>query len=422
MSAPEWGVLLLLSILWGGSFFFVEVALTAWQPLTIVAVRVAIGAACLWIAALALRWPIPRGQNLWGALLVIGVLNNAVPFTLIVWGQSHIASGLASILNATTPLFTLVAAHAFTRDERMTARGVAGVLVGLAGAAVLIGPTELLELGAAALAQLAVLGAALSYALAAVFGRRFARMGVPPTTTALGQLTAAAAILLPLALALEQPWTLAAPNLPTWAAIVALGTASTALAYVLYFRILATSGATNILLVTFLVPASAILLGTMVLGEVLLPRHIAGMATIGAALAVIDGRALNLLGSFGARRRTAARMADAIYHVCPEAAWSAAKASGSYDGSGDDLRDGFVHFSTAAQVRASVAKHRAGQHGLLLLEVDSSGLGPALRWEPARGGDRFPHLYAPLPLAAVRSARPLPVGDDGAHVFPDGIP
>lgn len=110
-----------------------------------------------------------------------------------------------------------------------------------------------------------------------------------------------------------------------------------------------------------------------------------------------------------------------IYHVCPAAAWEAASASGEYLGSDDDVRDGFLHFSTGTQVRASVAKHRAGQDGLVMLAVDADVLGDALRWAPSRGGALFPHLYGPLPVAAVAQVIPLPLGGDGLHVFPDGV-
>ena len=290
MGAAEWGTLLILSVVWGGSFFFIEVALTAFPPLTIVALRVAIGALCLHGTAIVLGWQLPRGQKVWISLAAMGVLCNVIPFSLIVWGQTHIGGGLAAILNTTTPLFSVFTAHFLTHDERMTATSLAGVVLGLTGAIVLLGPTELLGLGTGLFAQLAVLAAAQSYALAAVFGRRFARMGLSANASARGQLTMSALLLLPLAAWWEQPWTLAMPGLVPWSALIALGSISTAFAFILYFRVLATSGATNITLVTFLVPVSAILLGSTVLGEILLPRHFAGMALIGVAFMVIDGR------------------------------------------------------------------------------------------------------------------------------------
>jgi drug/metabolite transporter (DMT)-like permease len=223
------------------------------------------------------------------------VLNNALPFCLIVWGQTQIASGLAAILNATTPLWTVLLAHALTRDERINAEKAAGVLVGFAGVAAMIGPALLAEIGADALAQLAVLAAAVSYAFAGIYGRRFRAMGVPPLVTATGQVTASTLLLLPLALAVDRPWQLALPGPTTVAAVLGFALLSTALAYVLYFRLLASAGATNLLLVTFLIPVSAILLGALVLGERLTARQLLGMALIGAGLAAIDGRLLRRL-------------------------------------------------------------------------------------------------------------------------------
>jgi len=220
----------------------------------------------------------------------MGFLNNLVPFSLIVWGQTQIGSGLASILNATTPLFGVVVAHVLTRDEKMTGHRLAGVVLGFAGVVVMLGPAALRTVGSDIAAQLACLAAAFSYALAGVFGRRFRRMGVAPMATATGQVTASTAMLVPLALLVDRPWTLAMPGPATWGAILGIAALSTALAYVLYFRILATAGATNILLVTFLVPVSAIILGSLVLGEVLELQHLAGMALIGTGLAAIDGR------------------------------------------------------------------------------------------------------------------------------------
>jgi drug/metabolite transporter (DMT)-like permease len=226
-----------------------------------------------------------------------GLLNNVVPFCLIVWGQTRIASGLAAILTATTPLATVLVAHVLTADEKLTGRRVAGVLVGLAGVVVMIGPDALAGLGANVLAQLAVLGAAVSYAFAGIYGRRFKALGVSPIQTAAGQVTASTVMLLPIALLVDQPWTLALPGLQVWAAILGIAVLSTAFGYVLYFRILATAGATNVLLVTFLNPVTAILLGTVVLGERLELRHGLGMALIGLGLAAIDGRLFARLGA-----------------------------------------------------------------------------------------------------------------------------
>jgi drug/metabolite transporter (DMT)-like permease len=290
MSSLEWGMLIALSVLWGGSFFFTGVAVKELPPFTIVLLRVGGAAIILNIVVRAMGLSMPREGRVWAAFFGMGFLNNAVPFTLFVWGQTHIASGLASILNATTPLFTVVVAHFFTTDEKMTGNRLMGVLVGLAGVAVMIGRQALEGLGTHTLAQFACLGAALTYGFAGVYGRRFKRMGIAPIMTATGQVTASTLMLAPAALLAEHPWTLPVPSLPVAAAILGIAALSTALAYVLYFRILATAGATNLLLVTFLIPVSAIILGTLVLREPLVGTQLVGMALIGLGLAAIDGR------------------------------------------------------------------------------------------------------------------------------------
>ncbi|MGL4241045.1 MAG: DMT family transporter, partial [Beijerinckiaceae bacterium] len=222
------------------------------------------------------------------------ILNNVVPFSLIFWGQSQmpasVAAGLASILNATTPLFTVVVAHMLTEDERATPLKVAAVLIGLAGVATMIGADALGQVGLSALGPLACLGAAISYAFSSIYGRRFKALGVTPPQIAFGQLTASTLMMLPIAAFIDQPWTLAAPGFWPVVSIVAMAVLSTALAYILFFQILAAAGATNLMLVTFLIPVSGILLGAMVLGETLKMQHFLGMAGIGASLALIDGR------------------------------------------------------------------------------------------------------------------------------------
>lgn len=289
MTARVWLLLVALSILWGGSFFFIGVAVQALPPFTIVAARVGLAMlmllAVLRVASIAL----PRHVAIWIAFLGMGLLNNAIPFTLFVWAQAQIPSGLASILNATTPISTVLVAHVFTSDEKLTPGRILGVLLGFAGVAVMLGPDLLAGLGDNLLAQGACLLATLSYACAGVYGRRFRRLGIAPMVTAAGQFVASTALLLPLALLLEQPWRLPFPGWPALAAVVALAVVSTALAYVIYFRIMSAAGS-NVNLVTLLVPVSAILLGVLVLGETLLPRHLAGFAVIALGLAVIDGR------------------------------------------------------------------------------------------------------------------------------------
>jgi drug/metabolite transporter (DMT)-like permease len=295
MGVVEWTLLIGLSVLWGGSFYFVGVAVDGLPPFTIVVLRVGIAALALNVAVLAMGLRMPSDRRAWVAFFGMGFLNNLMPFCLIVWGQTHIASGLASILNATTPMYTVVAAHFLTRDEKMNAGKLAGVVIGFAGVIAMIGPEALKGLGVDVFAQLAVLGAAMAYAFAGVFGRRFQRMGIAPLITATGQVTASTLMLAPVALVVDRPWTLPMPTAEVWGAIVGLALLSTALAYILYFRILATAGATNLLLVTFLIPVSAIVLGATLLGERLAPEHFAGMVLIGLGLAAIDGRPLTRL-------------------------------------------------------------------------------------------------------------------------------
>lgn len=290
MTALEWSMLLTLSVLWGGSFFFNGVAVKALPPLTVVACRVTLAAVALLIIMRILGLKMPTGRKVWSAFVIMGLLNNALPFTLIVWGQTHVASGVAAILNATTPLFTVLVAHGLTRDEKLTGPRVFGVVVGLVGVALMIGRDAVRDLGVDVAAQLAVLAAALLYAFAGVYGRRFRAMDIPPIATATGQVTASSIMLLPLAALADRPWTLPPPSLDAVGALVGIAILSTALAYILYFRILATAGATNLLLVTFLIPVSAIILGVLVLDEVLLASHLTGMAFIGMGLTAIDGR------------------------------------------------------------------------------------------------------------------------------------
>ncbi|WP_407528801.1 DMT family transporter [Methylobacterium oryzisoli] len=290
MTPGEWTLLVVLSVLWGGSFFFTGVALRALPPLTLVVLRVGIAALILHLVVRAAGLAMPRDGRDWAAFLGMGLLNNVLPFCLIVWGQTRIPSGLAAILNATTPLFTVVVAHVLTTDERMTRNRLAGVLLGFCGVAVMVGPAVLAGAGTDGLGQVAILAAALSYACAGVYGRRFREMGVPPLVTACGQVTVSSLLLLPPALLIDRPWTLPMPGVPVWGAVLGLAVLSTALAYVLFFRLLASAGATNIVLVTFLIPVSAVLLGTLVLGESLDVRHALGMALIGCGLAAIDGR------------------------------------------------------------------------------------------------------------------------------------
>ncbi len=289
MGAREWIMLIVLSILWGGSFFFVGVAVTELPPLTIVTLRVGLAAIALWSIALVMGLRPPKSVKIWIAFLGMGLLNNVMPFVLIVWGQTQIASGLASILNAATPIFTVVVAGILLPDERMTPLKLAGVAVGFIGVVVMIG-LPAIGGGGSLLAQVAIIAATLSYAFAGVFGRRFKTMAINPIITAAGQVTASALVLTPITLMVDGPLDIAESSPETWTAIVGLAVLSTAIAYVLYFKILASAGATNLMLVTLLVPVSAILFGSLFLNESLEVIHLVGMALIALGLSAIDGR------------------------------------------------------------------------------------------------------------------------------------
>lgn len=303
MGAAEWAMLLLLSILWGGSFFFVEVILTELPPLVLVAARVGLAALALWVVVLALRLPVPRDAKTWKDLFVMGALNNVLPFGLLAWGQSYVTGGLAAVLNATAPLWAVLFANLLTRDEKATPAKVTGVLVGMLGVAAIMGPAMLGDADARdfpILPALACIAAAVSYGYTGVFGRRFAPL--PPMVVAAGQLTCSTIIVTPLALVVSPLGTIPVPSAGVVASVMALALLSSALAYVLFFRILRAAGATNVLLVTQLVPVTAILLGAIFLGERLDLRVFAGMALIAIGLAVVDGRVLD----FFRRRRTQA--------------------------------------------------------------------------------------------------------------------
>jgi len=291
MDARTWLLLLALSVLWGGSFFFVGVAVREVPPLAIVFARVALAAAALHLLLAmqghALRLDLAR----WRALFGMALLNNVVPFVLFVWGQAQIASGVAAILNATTPLFGAVLAHFLTRDEKLTRAKAFGIAAGFGGVAAMMGPALGDAMAAPLWAQLACLGAAFSYGLSGIYGRRFKALGLAPLEIAAGQVTASSALLLLPMLLIDRPWELAWPSAQALLALAGLALLSTALAYILFFRILAVAGATNLLLVTFLIPVTAIALGAAFLGEALVLHHFVGMALIGIGLAAIDGRA-----------------------------------------------------------------------------------------------------------------------------------
>ena len=300
MSAIEWGLLLLLSMIWGGSFFFGMVILRELPPLTLVLGRVTLGALIMHLFLRIRGESLPREPKAWLAFLVMGALNNVIPFSLIFWGETQISSSLASILNATTPLWGAVVAHFLTHDERLTSNRLFGVLIGLVGVVVMIGSGAMRGLGLNILAQIAVVTASLSYAFASVWGKRFKGMSLPVVVT--GQLTCSTLLMLPIAGIIDKPWQLTMPGWQTWAALVGLALFCTAVAYLIYFRLLTGAGATNALVVTLLVPISATILGVLFLNETLALRHVLGMLLIALGLGVMDGRPLIWLWPGRARR------------------------------------------------------------------------------------------------------------------------
>ncbi len=293
LDGKAWGLLCALSLVWGGSFFFAEIALAGLPPFTIVLARLAIGAAGLWLLLAIAGVRPPAGLQEWRDLAIMGLLNNAAPFALIVWGQQWITGGLASVLNGTTPVFGVVAAHFLTADEKLTANRLAGVAIGVAGVAVLVGPSAPagpFGSGGYLLGCAAVLAAAASYAAAGLWGRRLRHL--PPVAAAAGQVGCSTVLVLPLALALERPWRLAVPAPEVWGALAGIGLLSTSLAYVLFFAIVRRAGGGNVMLVTLMIPPSAVLLGALFLGEAVGAAQLLGMALVAAALLAIDGRFL----------------------------------------------------------------------------------------------------------------------------------
>ena len=290
MGMLAWVMLLVLSIVWGGSFFFNAILVQELPPITIVFTRVALAAVFLWLYIAAKNIPVPQSLVAWGSLLVMGLLNNVLPFGLIVWGQTIISSSLASILNATVPLMTVVLAALLLNDENISVRKTIGVVIGFIGTAWIIGPDFSAFGPQHLLAQLAILGAALSYTFAAIFGRRFSKMGLHPVTTAAGQVSASALLTLPFMLLIDKPHLLPMPSNGVLLASLALALISTAFAYILYFKILAVAGATNLGLVTFLIPVWATALGIGFLGETISTNQLIGVFLIAVGLSLIDGR------------------------------------------------------------------------------------------------------------------------------------
>ena len=289
----SWIMLLCLSLLWSASFLFMKIAAESLPILTLVLIRVGVAAVVLQVAVTLLRSPRPKGAPIHIRYALMGIFNNLLPSALIVYATIRIGAGAASILNATAPIFTLVIAHFATTDEKMTAPKLAGITLGFLGVVAMSAPGAMAGVGSEQVAILAMLAATFCYGLSAMIGRSFG--GIPPLVSAAYQLTAATLILTPIVLMVEPPWTLASPSAEALAAALALALLSTALAYVLFFAVIARSGATNVMLVTLMIPVSGVFLAWLFLGEAFQIDEAAGMLLIGLGLVVIDGRMLAAL-------------------------------------------------------------------------------------------------------------------------------
>jgi drug/metabolite transporter (DMT)-like permease len=311
IDARDWSLLAVLSVLWGGSFFFNGVVLKELPPLTVVLLRVALAAMILLPVLRAYQIRFPVGLSGWKPFFAIALLNNVLPFSLIVMGQTYIPSGLASILNATTPLFTVMVMAA-AGDEKLHARRVVGIVTGLIGVIILHGQdvhgqgVQGQDLGfqsGEGVGILLCLAAAFSYGLSALYARR-KLSNSPPLATATFQLLASALMMTIVAAVFERPWQLPMPGVTTWLATIGLSALSTALAYIVFFQILRRSGSTNVMLVTLLIPVTAILLGYLVLGESISLREMIGALVIGSALLLMDGRVLKFFPGFSIPKTT----------------------------------------------------------------------------------------------------------------------
>jgi drug/metabolite transporter (DMT)-like permease len=302
IDSRDWALLVLLSVLWGGSFFFNGIIVREVPPFTAVLLRVAFAAMMLLplVRAYGIAWPI--GLSGWTPFFAIGLFNNVLPFCLIVTGQTTVPSGLASILNATTPLFTVIVMAA-AGEESLQPHRIIGVIAGLIGVVILHGDHVGFGSGQG-LGILLCLAAAFSYGLAALVARRLPP-NAQPIGTATFQMLASTAMMLPIAGLVDRPWQLPAPGAATWLALLGLAAISTALAYLVFFEILRRSGATNVMLVTLLIPVTAILLGTFVLGEPISTREVVGALIIASALLVIDGRLPKMFRGSGTSRESA---------------------------------------------------------------------------------------------------------------------
>lgn len=290
MTGGDWGIILVLSLLWGGAFLMIALGLRSFPPITLAFMRMALAVPFMLLALKYLGQRLPTDCRSWQQLFVLGGLNAAFPFMLFFWGQSHISTGLGSILNATTPLWGVVLAHLFTRDEKATPSRILGVLLGLAGIIVMVGTGALKGMTSDVLAQIACLSATVLYALAAIYGRTLSQSTMTPIVVATGQVFTAAILILPFMMVFDHPWTLPFPRWDAWIGAIGLAIPSTAFAYFLYFRLIDRAGASNAMLVAFIMPVVAIFLGVVALGESVSVKEMLGATLIALGLVAIDGR------------------------------------------------------------------------------------------------------------------------------------
>ena len=290
MTGGDWGIILFLSLLWGGAFLMIALGLRSFPPITLAFMRMALAVPFMLLALKYLGQRLPTDGRSWRKLFVLGGLNAAFPFMLFFWGQSYISTGLGSILNATTPLWGVVLAHLFTRDEKATPSRILGVLLGLAGIVVMVGTGALKGMTSDVLAQIACLSATVLYALAAIYGRTLSQSTMTPIVVATGQVFTAAILILPFMMVFDHPWTLPFPRWDAWIGAIGLAIPSTAFAYFLYFRLIDRAGASNAMLVAFIMPVVAIFLGVVALGESVSVKDMLGATLIALGLVAIDGR------------------------------------------------------------------------------------------------------------------------------------
>jgi drug/metabolite transporter (DMT)-like permease len=271
-------LLLLLGTIWGTSFLFIKIIVSEVPPMTLVAGRLGVAALLMWVIVRLRRTQIRRDRTLWRTFAVVGLLNGALPYYLISWGEQYIPSGWAALLQATTPIFTILLAHFITEDDRITPQKLAGVVLGFGGVGILMWPELQSGLGAPVLGMLAIVGSSLSYAFASIYAR--SRLSdQSPMIAAAGQFTMGFGYILPLALVIEAPWTIT-PSTRAILSWVTLSLLGTVIAYTIYYELLNRTNATFTTMVTYIVPINGLLLGAIVLDETLSPALLLSLGLV----------------------------------------------------------------------------------------------------------------------------------------------